>query len=184
MKYNTFWPRFFAGWIDYFVLLPLDWIDSWAFAPNQPIPLIIVWSLISYPVYWLYSVLMHGFYGQTVGKMVCKVKVMDISEKPMSMPQAFLRDSVHIGTNTLGLILFLYVRLVGELSESTIVKLAVYIIVFGSFGWFLIEVITMLTNKKRRALHDIIAGTVVVRTRFVESEEVHEKEIEGQPHEA
>jgi hypothetical protein len=30
--------------------------------------------------------------------------------------------------------------------------------------WFLAEVLTMLTNRKRRALHDFIAGTVVVRT--------------------
>jgi len=30
--------------------------------------------------------------------------------------------------------------------------------------WFLAEVLTMLTNKKRRALHDFIAGTVVART--------------------
>lgn len=30
-------------------------------------------------------------------------------------------------------------------------------------GWSLLELITMLTNSKRRALHDWIAGTVVVR---------------------
>ena len=30
--------------------------------------------------------------------------------------------------------------------------------------WFVAEVLTMLTNDKRRALHDFIAGTVVVRT--------------------
>jgi len=29
--------------------------------------------------------------------------------------------------------------------------------------WFLAEAISMLTNKKRRAIHDYIAGTVVVR---------------------
>ena len=30
--------------------------------------------------------------------------------------------------------------------------------------WFVAEVLTMLTNEKRRAVHDFIAGTVVVRT--------------------
>jgi uncharacterized RDD family membrane protein YckC len=29
---------------------------------------------------------------------------------------------------------------------------------------FLLEIISMLTNEKRRALHDFIAGTVVVRS--------------------
>ncbi len=32
------------------------------------------------------------------------------------------------------------------------------------FGWWIAEIITMLTNEKRRAIHDYIAGTVVVRT--------------------
>jgi len=32
----------------------------------------------------------------------------------------------------------------------------------AGFSWFILEVITMLTNSKRRALHDWIAGTVVV----------------------
>jgi uncharacterized RDD family membrane protein YckC len=31
-----------------------------------------------------------------------------------------------------------------------------------AFSWFLLELITMLTNKKRRAVHDYIAGSVVV----------------------
>jgi len=34
--------------------------------------------------------------------------------------------------------------------------------------WFFAEVLTMLTNPKRRALHDFIAGTVVVRTNIQE----------------
>ena len=35
--------------------------------------------------------------------------------------------------------------------------------------WFVLEIITMLLNKKRRALHDLIAGTVVVRTSIDEN---------------
>lgn len=33
---------------------------------------------------------------------------------------------------------------------------------------FVMEVLTMLTNEKRRALHDFIGGTVVVRTNIEE----------------
>ena len=35
---------------------------------------------------------------------------------------------------------------------------------FVFIGWFLLEVITIMLNSKRRALHDFIAGSVVVRT--------------------
>jgi hypothetical protein len=31
-------------------------------------------------------------------------------------------------------------------------------------AWLVLELLTMLTNPQRRALHDFIAGTVVVRT--------------------
>jgi hypothetical protein len=38
-------------------------------------------------------------------------------------------------------------------------------------GWFFAEVVTMVTNAKRRALHDFIAGSVVIRTGGVTSVE-------------
>jgi uncharacterized RDD family membrane protein YckC len=43
-------------------------------------------------------------------------------------------------------------------------SLPALILAYASIGWFLLEVVTMLTNSKRRALHDLIAKTVVVRT--------------------
>lgn len=36
--------------------------------------------------------------------------------------------------------------------------------------WYFLELVTMLTNRKRRALHDFIAGTVVVRTHLREEQ--------------
>jgi uncharacterized RDD family membrane protein YckC len=36
-------------------------------------------------------------------------------------------------------------------------------IAFADFAWFVAEILTMLSNEKRRAIHDFIAGTVVVR---------------------
>jgi len=37
------------------------------------------------------------------------------------------------------------------------------VLAFAGLGWFLLEVITMLTNSKRRAIHDLIAKTVVMK---------------------
>ena len=36
-------------------------------------------------------------------------------------------------------------------------------LLWASFGWTALELVSMLTNRKRRALHDFIAGSVVVR---------------------
>jgi uncharacterized RDD family membrane protein YckC len=35
---------------------------------------------------------MHGIFGQTFGKMLFKVKVVDISESPLTLKKAFWRE--------------------------------------------------------------------------------------------
>ena len=115
----------------------------------------------------LYSILMHGWGGQTVGKMLCKVKVVDISERPLTMKQAFLRDSIGIvyaaaGVGFLLMNLDLYAEM--NLSPSTApISNVMWLLISLNVTWFLLELITMLTNRKRRALHDYVAGSVVVR---------------------
>ena len=58
----------------------------------------------------------------------------------------------------------------GQLSHETAIKVDAttsgffWLLAIVPGLWFLAEVVTMLTNEKRRALHDYIAGTVVVRT--------------------
>lgn len=42
-----------------------------------------------------------------------------------------------------------------EMSSSLVAWIAL--------GWFLVEIVSMLTNERRRAVHDLIAGSVVVR---------------------
>jgi uncharacterized RDD family membrane protein YckC len=32
-----------------------------------------------------------------------------------------------------------------------------------ALAWFTLEIVTMLSNRKRRAVHDFIAGSVVMR---------------------
>src|SRR3990172_4083522 len=102
-RYQTFWRRFWAGNIDALVILPLAFIDPWKHSQQLPIFLLELWFIFHETAWYFYSVLMHGRYGQTLGKMVCKVKVVDKSEaKPITYRQAFFRDSPW---NVVGLIL-------------------------------------------------------------------------------
>jgi uncharacterized RDD family membrane protein YckC len=127
--------------------------------------------LVSYPAYWLYGVLMHGFYGQTLGKMLLKVKVLDAtSEAPISMRQAFLRDSIYIAINTAALIITIYFVLRGDQIDAESVVTANAVLLTAALVWFLAEILTCLTNPKRRAVHDFIAGTVVVKTASLPAE--------------
>ena len=96
-KYNTFWPRFCAGFIDGFVFLPLGFVDGYLASPERGPFILIAWGIVSYSIYWLYSVLLHARYGQTLGKMANNIIVLDISEerKP-TFRQAFIRDIGYI----------------------------------------------------------------------------------------
>jgi uncharacterized RDD family membrane protein YckC len=138
-------------------------VDIWVYSLNIPLILTALWLLITNSSSYVYSVLMHGYYGQTLGKMACKIKVLDISERPITMMQAFLRDIVIIGINIISSAISLNLLITAGGIQSPKFQNVQMVIGFASFAWFVAEILTMLTNKKRRAVHDFIAGTVVVR---------------------
>ncbi len=165
-KYQTFWRRSAAGLIDGLVFLPLGLIDPWKFAQHMPVFILVAWFIFHETAWYFYSVLMHGRYGQTLGKMVCKIKVIDKSEaNPITYRQAFYRDSILIVTGLIFSLIMLSDVTAGknpyDMKEA---KNWISILLWSSLStlWFLAELITMLTNKKRRAIHDFIAGTVVI----------------------
>jgi len=168
-KYRTFWRRFWAGWIDSFIIHPIEWINPWVFAYIGAVPLLLLWYVLYSFAFVAYSVFMHARYGQTIGKMVCGVVVRDLSEAPLSVRQAALRDIVPLVLLPISLAVDLPDLLQG-LNPSRQERFTSgpphwLTLVLGSIFllWSAAEVITMLTNKKRRAVHDLIAGSVVIR---------------------
>ena len=165
-QYKTFGKRFWAGFIDGLVLLPLSSFNDYLSAPARGPLILVTWAIFSYSAYWIYSVLLHARYGQTVGKRVMHVKVLDVSEERIpSLAQAFLRDSGWIIINISMLIYLVFLVLTHKYIHGTEQADTVpgQILAFAGLGWFVLEILTMLTNSKRRALHDLIAHTVVVR---------------------
>ena len=164
-KYRTFWPRFWAGFIDGFVLLPLAWIDSAVWTNISATPFLVFWFVVYSLSGVAYTVVLHGLYGQTIGKRVMGVKVLDISEARLSMRQAVLRDSVLLLLLVWALAIDLPTVFVGKspYAEGASMTAAHWISLYAMLAWFALELITMLTNDKRRALHDLVAGSVVVR---------------------
>ena len=77
-KYKTFWPRFWAGWIDLLVFIPIAVINHFIWKSYDQLPIVVVtlWYLVHSLSGYAYSILMHGKYGQTLGKMATHVKVL------------------------------------------------------------------------------------------------------------
>lgn len=178
-EYRTFWRRFWASIIDAVAINTLLFIpgrlDDFLLDPERNGLVIFLWSLVTSVLSLAYFIFLHAHFGQTVGKMVTKVKVLDVSETALpSYRQAFLRDILPVGTTVIYLIGLLISLANGtytyvswsDATESTSVELtwSEQLVIYASLAWMLIEIVTMLANKKRRAIHDFIAGTVVVKT--------------------
>lgn len=171
-RYSTFGPRIWTGIVDSFVLWPVGLISTALLSLNIPRTLAALLVIVESLAWLLYTVAMHARYGQTVGKMVTKVRVVDFrTEGSISWRQAWLREGIPmvLSLGFLGWEVFLI--LTGSVSPSALASGEVLVASKGFWLltalpglWFIAEVLTMLTNEKRRALHDFIAGTVVVRT--------------------
>jgi uncharacterized RDD family membrane protein YckC len=163
-KYSTFGPRFWASFVDGFIIGIFSMIL--AFLGGQTGGGIqTALGYIDTVQFTVYSVLLHTLYGQTFGKMALDVKVVDFkSENNITFKQAFLRDCVPVVMLVFLLTasVFMPIEPTGESPEWLVYGMMIFGLSY--FLWHLLEIITMLFNDKNRALHDFIAGTVVIRT--------------------
>ena len=144
------------------VVWPLHTILDLIQKPDSSVWLLLTVSSLR-PLLWIiYSIYLHGTYGQTIGKMVTRVKIVDAkTHNPISFRHAILRDSIP----TLFIIAFtVYHAYYFAIGTTSIPPRGLALLTSIFLLWYAVELITMLTNEKRRALHDFIAGTLVVRT--------------------
>jgi uncharacterized RDD family membrane protein YckC len=171
--YAGFWSRLSANIVDSIIFIPIGFLGIWLVTKSNIIAVFInpVFQLlfVSYTVYF------HGKFGATYGKKSTAIKVVKLDFSPISWRQAFLRSSVDIIFallmaigNTLTLLSISHNifqdKNVFEASQEIQKNMPFIFFIFSVFYtiWFWGEVIVLLFNKKKRALHDFIAGTVVI----------------------
>jgi uncharacterized RDD family membrane protein YckC len=159
-KYTTFWPRFFAGIIDSLIFFPL--VFPGLFWDMTSVRTNIIINIANLVIYTIYVVVGHGIYGVTIGKKLLRIKLLDLSEtSTIGMGRAFLRESIWVALSVLAIVDF-----ATKTKGTQFITLEQYdelsFYSWISFGWLFLEIATMLTNSKRRAIHDYIARSVVV----------------------
>ena len=93
-----------------------------------------------------------------------QIRVLDIGEqKTIGYWRAFIRESVWVIADISGLIYLAYASYTANVNDRELIR-SVYedYTSYTILVWFLLELITMLFNSKRRAFHDYIARSVVV----------------------
>lgn len=165
-KYNTFWERLFAGILDGVLLVPIAYFDSYFLNSLSETVTAVSWLVFSRLFFLLYSGIMHWKGGQTLGKRIFSIKVIDHSEKTgLSLKQAFLRDGFYsvLVLASVGMMLY-NIHTMNRFSFLAIEPYDSYLQYF-LYIWFILEMTTMFGNKKKRALHDFIGNSVVVKLR-------------------
>jgi len=161
-KYNTVGKRLGAAAVDAIIVMPLSLLESFLSGRiyNELLSVVLASIFTFCPI--VYSVILHGWSGQTVGKWVAGIKVVDVSEnRLMTFTQAAFRDSLNIVLATIVFIIF--VRSIfwqgnaKGISDALDIFLNVSIITTG------LELLSMLLNNKHRAIHDYLGKSVVIR---------------------
>lgn len=115
----------------------------------------------------VYVIVLTAIYGKTPGKHLCKLKVVAFpDEGEIGIQQSMLREIFPV----IMVVLFLPLDYFWGMTRGpNPIGIAWGLMLFlGGFGWHILEIVTFLLDPKRRAFHDKIAGTVVVKTGKIE----------------
>ncbi len=178
-QYETSMARIGASLIDSCIFIPISYADEYickyfVSVDFQNKAIIFFWVAFINVLYLGYSIYLHHKYGQTFGKMFCNIRVVDISEtRGITIKQAILRDIIYVIFAILSLSYLAY-----QLSEVNILSPQLFGYTEGSeidilndilLMWAFIDIIPIFFNAKKRSLHDFIAGSVVIRSEYIQT---------------
>lgn len=173
MEYAGFWKRFWSFCLDTLIIAPIIAFTFWG---NEQSRLFQLYYLIPNLLFglWFYVYLVKR-YGGTPGKLILKIKITKLDGSDVSYREAALRYSVLFVLSIFSAIpMILAAQGMSDTEyfsmnwqERSLVLIerspSWYNLVSIAMNvWVWSEFIVMLTNKKRRAIHDFIAGTIVI----------------------
>lgn len=177
--YVGFWKRFCAGCADTIILIPptflLVWLESFgiSFAMLIAVPFSFLFAI--------YNVYFNARFGGTLGKLAVGIRIAKPNGTSVGWPEAWKRSSVDLAFALLFLEFDIQaLRAVDPDLYYTTHWLDLpalleyyyppaYNLVYMLFMlWALSELFVLLFNDRKRAIHDFIAGTVVIKKEFLE----------------
>lgn len=176
--YAGFGKRFCAGWVDFFVILPFSLLFIWLWGLDKNLAILI--TIPSSALFAMYHVYFNARYGGTLGKLALGIRISRPNGSKIGWTEAWKRSSVDL--------VFAFITMIAEIWALTQVVGADYsaaplmkrielvqsnypvwlsTVNMLSTVWVWSEVVVLLFNERRRAIHDFIAGTVVIHKQFV-----------------
>ncbi len=180
--YAGFWRRFGAFWLDFLIMLP--WTALITYINNEG-RLNTLYTLVpSYLFFFFYSIYTVKRWGGTPGKLITKIIIVRKDGKKAEWREAILRHAVQFIIGIPVSIAFIMVLLKmtdQEYSKMDFMTRSLFImgsmpvwykpINWANQIWIWSEFLVLLLNKRKRALHDFVAGTVVIKQKFKDTAE-------------
>jgi uncharacterized RDD family membrane protein YckC len=162
--YVGFWKRVLINFVDFLILALPDYVlnrisVAAAESADSAVPLFIQFVLLI-----AFNLFMVVRFGGTPGKLIFKVRIVNEDGDYPVLKQAVIRDSFFIINAFLGVIVSLDTKPLSAVTSDLIhwSPLAMSLNVF--LGWVIvIDCLIIVFTRRNRALHDMMAGTYVVK---------------------
>jgi uncharacterized RDD family membrane protein YckC len=185
--YAGFWLRLGANLLD-FIFIMIFGICVY-FLQLVSEPMFYLGITLQLALMFFYGVYFIKQYGATPGKYIAGIKIVKLDGTDAGWNEAVQRYFVDFCIAMFGLVVnYMAVQSIGytDFQEMGFAERGMAVQAFNpallqvqqylAMGWFLSELIVLLTNKRRRALHDFIGETLVIKAKYQQQV----LEIEGQ----
>jgi uncharacterized RDD family membrane protein YckC len=176
LVYVGFWRRLAAYGIDFAILLPYGLLNKQLLHTSRVAYLVSM--VIGILIGIVFEVYLVKRFGGSPGKLIMRMRIAKLDGSPVGYRQASIRYSVLFLINVLmttGWLMGLFSMTDLEYAAFASSRVPVRTLELLAPSWYQPlqtaggiwvwgEFLVLLTNKKRRALHDFLAATVVVRT--------------------
>jgi uncharacterized RDD family membrane protein YckC len=177
--YAGFWSRIGSGLLDALFTIPVVILILYINAQGLSIYYYTIIPSLLFTVW--YHVYLPSVYGGTPGKLIVGIAIVRLDGQSIDGTDALLRYSVTLFLSILGIIVAIvslyqadekiYMSLSWLQRAQYLNSLSPVFFKFNMWVsnlWFYSEFIVLLMNPRRRALHDLIAGTVVIKAKYFE----------------
>jgi uncharacterized RDD family membrane protein YckC len=175
LVYAGFWRRLGAYAIDFAILAPFGLLTKNLVYTSRDA--FLVRTIVGVLIAILFEVYLVKRFGGSPGKLILNVRIAQLDGSPVGYRQAWIRYSVLLFITTMssiGLLIGLFDMPDAEYAAFAAAHTSLRSLEASAPAWYhpleivgaiwlYSEFIVLLTNKKRRALHDFMAGTVVIR---------------------
>ena len=178
--YAGFGKRFGAAVVDVLVFIPFFFIFYiFQFVVGISISIAIIAVILSNTLFSMYTVYFHFRFGATLGKMAVGIKVTLPNGSAIDVKQALLRSSVDLGFAIVVALAHVIAILNADPEQylsagwgervryiTPLFPVWYRVVDVGGQIWYWGELLVLLLNKRKRAIHDFIAGTVVIQKQY------------------